>query len=150
MLMQQGPTDGQAVRVDPIQAPYRGPLPPETVRSLRKLLVSVLVASGRSQAQAGQLVNMPASSVSQAMASPEPEVDEGLPPDEPPLLEAPPPRKAPAFVEVSAKFIASIRREYLEEGDYRTRRVGSMEDVQAWLDGLHQGKVRPRRPDVPG
>jgi hypothetical protein len=73
-----------------------------------------------------------------ALAGAGPEPDESLPPEEPPGIGPPPPRRAPAFVEVSARLVAELRREY------QGSKIGELAEVEAWLASLKPGRHRPR------
>ncbi len=149
MLVQQSFDGGPATCVPAIDEGYRGPLPP-TVAATRALLARSLATLGLSGLQIGQVTNMARSTVSDALRTakePEPEVEPELPPEAPPVIDPPAPYRRPPVVDVSARFIAGLREEYRKTGDGRTRRIGSLEDVQAWLDSLKPGEVAPR-PDA--
>jgi hypothetical protein len=106
-------------------------------QALRELLSRTLVAGGASRDDVGL-----ATALGRRSADPEP--DASLPADEPPGFEPPGPRRAPAYVSIGEKFIASLRREYRKVGDGRTLMIGQREDVREWLDQLAPGKIQPR------
>ena len=136
--------EGEAVRLPTLDGSYRGPFPKDDVRELRALLVRALAAGGFSAPHIVQVTGESRAAVERSMkASPEPEPDDSLPPDVPPGFAPPEPRNRPAVVEVSATFIKSLRHSYgPDSDDPRSRKVGNLDDVRAWLDGLTAGKVR--------
>ena len=72
------------------------------------------------------------------------EVEAPLPRDEPPMILIPTAQVRPVSVNINEAFIRELRAEYRQSGDFRTRRVGDLDDVRAWLDGLAPGQVAPR------
>jgi hypothetical protein len=75
----------------------------------------------------------------------EAEADDSLPADEPPMIKPPPVYHRPDIVEVSGRFIASLKRHYgrgvaTDEG----RRIGDIPEVADWLASLKPGEIRPR------
>lgn len=72
--------------------------------------------------------------------------DASLPPEQPPGFPAPGPRHEPAFVEVSAGLIKTLKRDYgqgvaTNEG----RAIGDLPEVAEWIRSLKPGKLKPRR-----
>lgn len=68
-----------------------------------------------------------------------------IPADYPPGIGPPAPREAPAFVEMSARLVARLRRDYgrgviTDQG----RRLGDLPAVAEWLGTLEAGRMTPR------
>jgi hypothetical protein len=118
-----------------------GSIPSSTARAAREL-----VAEELARLRDDQAADMGRSRVKDAVEPPpELEFDESLPPEIPPGIEDPAPRERTDVVEVSAKFLAELRRDYgqgrpTDEG----RRLGDLPEVAVWLESLEPGKVKPR------
>ena len=107
--------------------------------TLKVTLARILAATGLEEGHIARLTGL---------ESDGPEGDgiwPAIPLDHPPGIGPPGPREAPAFVEMSARLVARLRRDYgrgvvTDQG----RRLGDLPAVAEWLGTLEAGRMTPR------